>query len=71
MTKEQEEKLDKLLKEKFEEVRTDSLRTGARLVASVVIGIVKEDKPYNQRINEILRFCSNVLEKAVVDSENV
>jgi hypothetical protein len=70
MTKEQEEKLDKLLKEKFEEVRTNSLRTGARLVASVVIGIVKEDKPYNQRINEILRFCSNVLEKAVVDSEN-
>lgn len=67
MTQEQEAKLDKVLKEEFEKVRVNSLRTGARMICGVVLEIAHRDNPYNQRINEIIEFCNTTLGKAKVD----
>ena len=70
MTQEQETKLEQAIKDKFEEVRTNSLRTGARMICGVVLEIAHRDKPYNQRINEIIDFCNTALGKARIDNEN-
>ncbi len=67
MTQEQEAKLEQVIKDKFEEVRINSLRTGARMICGVVLEIAHRDKPYNQRINEIIEFCNTTLGKAKVD----
>lgn len=68
MTQEQETKLEQAIKEKFEEVRINSLRTGARMICGAVLAIARRDKPYNQRINEIVEFCNTTLGKAKVDN---
>lgn len=69
MTPEQEAKLEQIIKDKFEEVRVNSLRTGARMICGVVLEIANRDKPYNQRINEIVEFCNTTLGKTKVDTE--
>lgn len=70
MTQEQETKLEKALKDKFEEVRIDSIRTGAKVICGAVLEIAHRNKPYNQRINEIIQFCNTAIGK-VEENENI
>jgi len=62
LTEEQEKLLEETLKEEFEKVRNSSMIHGARMVAGVVIGFAKDKKkPYNQRLNTIIKFCNTVM----------
>lgn len=61
-TEEQEKQLEETLKAEFEKVRNSSMIHGARMVAGVVIGFAKDKKkPYNQRLNTIIKFCNTVM----------
>jgi len=62
LTEEQEKLLENTLKEEFEKVRNSSMIHGARMVASIVAGFAQDKKkPYNQRLNTILKFCNTVM----------
>ena len=64
MTEEQEKKLEETLNAEFEKIRTDSLIRGARMVATGCVAMAaNKKKPYNQRLNQIVSFCSQVLKK--------
>lgn len=63
MTKEQEERVLQEAGELFERIRTDSLRTGAKMIASVILGMALEEKSEKQRIQDIIHFCELTIGK--------
>ena len=72
MTEEQEKRLEDALNQEFEKIRTDSLIRGARMVASGCIAMAaNKNKPYNQRLNQIVAFCGQVLKKTEDQAEKL
>ena len=61
------EKLDAAIEAMAEQIRTDSIKTGAKLVCSVVIQKAHEDKPCEDRLNDIVQFCALTLGKVDED----
>lgn len=70
MTEEQEKQIEQLISKKFSEVKTAGIKTGALMVCGVVLSIANKDKPYNQRINEIIEFCKTTCGKSTKGNEN-
>ena len=70
MTEEQEKQIEQLISKKFSEVKTAGIKTGALMICAVVLSIAQKDKPYNQRINEIIEFCKTTAGKNIKDNED-
>lgn len=65
MTPEQEKRFEEGLANEFERVRTSNMRLGALMICNNVLAIANRlEETYEQRINEIIDFCTTTIGKA-------